>query len=208
MQEGNVLRVTRSLVVLLAILSGVAVAPLAHSGTDPVDAVLKGPIFQYSIREDHDPVVCKHMLKVFNDNFAHLWDAPGLTETAYSADSKYAFPRLPGVQHNTRITFDMQFSAQPTAPEFSAIQWSEGRIVRGGCPAGQTCPEDLRPEPVLVAYFDFDNDGAVDTVVKLGSFFPGYERMSWAQEFLIVWRGAAAGHQWHIQPLGFRAPRR
>ena len=182
--------VPKLLVVFLLTLSAITVAPLAHSETSPVDAVFKGPIFRYSLREDHDPVVCKHMLQVFNDKFAHLWDSLGLTDSNYTADSKYAFPRLPGVQHSARTTFDMKFSSQPTSSEFSAIHWSEGRVVPGGCAAGQTCPEDSRPEPILVAYFDFDNDGSVDTVIKEGaSFFPGYERMSWAQEYLIVWRG-------------------
>jgi hypothetical protein len=181
---------TKSIVILLLVLSAIGITPLVHSETALADIIFKGPVFQYTLREDHDPVVCKHMLRVFNDKFSHPWDSLELTDSAYSADSKYAFPRLSGVQHSAQITFDMQFSAQPTSPEFSAIRWNEGRVIPGGCPEGKTCSAASRPEPVLVAYFDFDNDGSKDTVVKIGSsFFPGYARMSWAQEFLIVWRG-------------------
>jgi hypothetical protein len=112
-----------------------------------------------------------------------------LTDAAYSVDSKYAFPLLSGVQHSARTTFDMMYSAWPTSSEFSAIHWMEGRAIQGGCPAGKTCTAASRPEPILIAYFDFDNDGFVDTVIKFGAFFPGYARMSWAEEGLIVWRG-------------------
>jgi hypothetical protein len=129
---GKMFRVPKSLVMLLLILGAISVVPLAHSGTGPADIVFKGPIFQYTLRKDHDPAVCKHMLQVFNDNFSHPWDAPELTDSAYSADSKYAFPVLPGVLHSARTTFEMAFTAQPASTEFSAIHWNEGRAIPGG----------------------------------------------------------------------------
>ena len=126
------------------------------------------------------------MLRVFNDKFAHPWDAPPLpwskTFQWYSADSKYGFPLLPDVKHSTEATFEMRFSAWPTSSEFSAIHWNEGRATPGGCPAGQVCPGE-GPEPILVAYFDFDNDGSVDTVIE-STFDP-----SPLGDTFEVWRG-------------------
>lgn len=178
----------------MSVLATDAVAKAPPSDTAPgASMIIKGPVFHYSLKENKNPSVCKHMLKVFNDRFTHLWDAPRVENLAnspeYSANGRYAFPLLPGVKYSAQATYHMRFSAQPTSPEFSAIHWQEGMAIPGGCPAGKKCAGE-GPEPILVAYYDFDNDGSIDTVIKQGSeFFPGYERMSWAQEYLMVWRG-------------------
>ncbi|WP_139351742.1 hypothetical protein [Rhodanobacter sp. C06] len=182
-------RVPKSLVVLLLIMSSISITLRAHGGTSLANMVIKGPTFQYVLRKDHDPIVCKHIMQVFNDKFTHLFDAHLLIDSTFSANSIYAFPRLPGVQHSARSTAEMALSAQPTSPEFSTIHWNEGRATPGGCPVGQKCVVE-EPSPILVGYFDFDNDGSVDTVIKGGStFFSSYPNMAKTHEFLIVWRG-------------------
>lgn len=168
-----------------------AAAPIARSASGGSKIIVRGPTYRYVLKENRSATVCEHMLHVFNDKFTHPWDAPPMpwskeTDRNYSADSKYAFPRLPGVEHSTKATYEMRFSAQPTAPEFSAIPWEEGVAVPGGCPAGSVCPGQ-EPEPVLIAHFDFDNDGAVDTVIK-NQFFRGYRAAHPAFEYLTVWR--------------------
>lgn len=174
----------------LLLISGRSVVAAAEAGTElsPTELIIHGPTFSYFLKGDRSPSVCKHMLRVFNDKFAHPWDAPPMpwskTYHWYSADSKYGFPLLPGVKHSTEATYEMRFSAWPTSPEFSAIHWKEGRAVLGGCPAGKTCSGE-GPIPILVAYFDFDNDGATDTVIKSAFNSDKYS----PEDVLVVWRG-------------------
>src|SRR5579872_3778228 len=91
---------------LLLICGNVLVAS-AQTGAEssPDDLIIHGPTFRYVLKEDENPSVCKHMLRVFSDRFAHPWDAPPLPWSKdqhwYSADSKYAFPLLPGIKHST-----------------------------------------------------------------------------------------------------------
>jgi hypothetical protein len=186
-------RVLVTLTMLLLSVNASATAPQTRAASSLAGFIVHGPIFRYALIKDQNPAVCKHMLRVFNGKFTHPWDAPMLTsytnDPSYSATSKYAFPLLPSVTRSIRATFEMRFSAWPTSPEFSAIHWKEGREVPYKCPKGETC-SGLAPQPMLIAYFDFDNDGSVDTVMKYGgSFFQGYGDMSHAFEYLTVWRG-------------------
>lgn len=183
----------RAMLVLVALLLSVSIGnatALSDAVSDVSKVVVRGPVYRYSIKEGAHVGVCTHMLRVFNNNFTHLWNAPPMpwskTDLTYSANSKYAFPLLPGVRHSTRATFEMRFSAQPTSPDFSAIHWKEGMGTPGGCPAGAVCPGE-EPEPILVGHFDFDNDGTVDTVIQQ-AFFRGYRLASKSQQYLIVWR--------------------
>jgi hypothetical protein len=157
-----------------------------------VASAYPSPTYRYVVKEGRNQPVCQHMLSVFNSKFARPWYAPPMpwskTDQNYSANSKYAFPLLSGVKHSTKDTFRMRFLAQPTSPEFSEIHWKEGDALLGGCPAGKTCPGE-GPDPILIAHFDFDNDGATDTVIVLGSF-PGYPAaLDYDQVYLTVWRG-------------------
>lgn len=177
---------------LFLLVSAAGITPVALGAAGPGGVVMKGPTFRYSLTSGQDIDVCKHMQSVFNEKFSHLWDGPPLTSLTddpnYSANGKYSFPLLPGVTYSAKATAELSLSAQPTSPEFSAIRWQEGTAHSGGCPAGSICPGD-KPAPVLVAYFDFDNDGYIDTVVKHGIFFSGYNSMFLAQEYVEVWRG-------------------
>src|SRR5882757_273553 len=116
------------------------------------------PTYQYRLldpSQGKNPV-CAHVRETLNRNFTDLWNTDPIwsntDDPRYAADSKYAFPRLAGVEHNARATFDMRLSKVPTSAEFDAIAWKEARGSSGG---------QATQKPVLIAYFDFDNDGVV-----------------------------------------------
>lgn len=185
-------RVLMCLAMLLLAVTVANAVPASHaaSGASNSDRIVRGPTYRYILREDHGGPVCGHMLRVFNVKFTRLWDSHPLPSSKsggrdYSAPSKYAFSLLPGAVHNTKATFVMRFSAQPTSSEFSAIDWREGRAILGGCP---NCPWDHVSLPIIVAHFDFDNDGTIDTVIKQ-QFFGGYPHAGDSLEYLTVWRG-------------------
>ena len=183
---------------LLISLLGVSLVNAATLPRDVLEAPrpnIKGPTYRYILKDSRNPVLCGHMVHVFNTKFTHLWDAPPIWadegDPVYSAHSVYAFPMLPHLKHSSESTFIMRYSKVPMSADFSAIPWKEGRATLGGCPPGGTCPSDNIIIPILVAHFDFDNDGTVDTVIKDG-FSVGYP---WAphqqggdSEHLIVWR--------------------
>lgn len=174
--------------ILIGVADNAASSPPAASHA--ADVIITGPTYQYTLKEDRNPSVCRHMLQVFSAKFSHFWDEPALLPATkdrdFSANSKYAFPLLPGVKPSTDSIYEMRFSAQPTSPEFSAIHWKEGIGVPGGCPAGGVCAGQV-PGPLLIAHLDFDNDGTTDTVIKDG-FSRGYRDVSGADEYLTVWR--------------------
>lgn len=182
----------------LIFLLGVSLVSAATLPRDVLEAprpIIKGPTYRYILKDSHNPALCAHMLHVFNTKFAHLWDAPPIWasegDPVYSARSVYAFPMLPHLKHDSESTFLLRYSKVPTSKEFSAIPWQEGRALMGGCPRGGTCPSDNIPIPILVAHFDFDNDGRVDTVVQEG-YSTGYpwapSQQGGAGVYLIVWR--------------------
>lgn len=177
--------------ILIAVAIGKIACTHAMGVSDAMSVDAYNPTYRYTLKKSHDPVVCKHMLQVFNGKFAQLWDTPPLlpvkNDASYSTGSKYAFPTLPGVTQNADTTFKLRYSAQPTSPEFSAIPWKEGSVIMGGCPASK-CPSANVPVPILIAHFDIDNDGSVDTIIK-DSFFEGYTLKNESEEFLFVWRG-------------------
>ena len=141
--------------------------------------------------QDAQNPVCAHTIEVFNRDFSALWDTDrwSATDANFAADGKYAFPRIKGVEHQEGVTSDMRFSKIPSSPEFDVIPWSEGRAV---------ISLQQPPVPILMAYFDFDNDGHIDTVIKLG-FNRGYDYTTYSgnvfQEYLVVFRGKQVAAQ-------------
>ena len=143
--------------------------------------------YTYKLQNSQDAQnpVCAHMTEVLNKSFSALWDTDwwSATDANFAADGKYAFPLIKGVEHQGRATFDMRLSKVPSSPEFDAIPWSEGRALVG---------LQKSPVPILMAYFDFDNDGHIDTVIKLG-FSRGYDYTTSSgnvfEENLVVFRG-------------------
>lgn len=200
-------RVLTVLTIALLTLNEVNAAPKTGTTSTPDNTDGRGPAFRYSLKRTKNPAVCEHMLHVFRKNFTYPWSAPmqmALTDDKNPATSKYAFPLLPGAKRSVEATDETAFSAWPTSPEFSAIHWKEATVAQGGCPAGKTCPGD-GPRLILVAYFDFDNDGSVDTIFKEGaSFFQDYGRMQMVHEYLIVWRDqtlkiSGTDSLWHLE---------
>lgn len=183
-------RALRPLTILLLTVCATGAAPLACA-THFTRAQHIGPTYKYTLKKSTNSGVCEHMLSLFNDQFTRLWSAPPqapvTNDPVYSTDGKYSFPRLPSVEYSADAVFQTRFFSQPTSPEFSAIHWEEGMAFPGGCPAGSVCSGE-QPFPVLIAHFDFDNDGIVDTVIKEG-YFPGYPGSLWEVEYLTVWRG-------------------
>jgi len=135
--------------------------------------------YRYVLEKSTNDKVCRHMRNVYNGHFSYPFKRPGLTalrndpnDTAYGPNGRYTFPKLPGVTHENRKTLDMSYSRLPSSSEFDAIEWREGRY-RFVEPSGN----DHGDQPMLVAEFDIDNDGRVDTVIKT-SFMLAYDGSS------------------------------
>jgi hypothetical protein len=73
-------------------------------------------------------------------------------DSSLAADGPYAFPRLPGVEHDYKATVAMLASRMPSSPEFDAVQWKEGRAIFGE-PPESAGPQNATVMPILVAYF-------------------------------------------------------
>ena len=143
-----------------------------------VAGIAPGPNYVYQLTSSTNSDVCSHMNAVFNQRFATLWASPTLLESdpSLAADGPYAFPRLPGVDHDYEATFAMRASRMPSSPEFDAIPWKEARAIFGE-PPESAGPQNDKAMPVLIAFFDLYNDGHVDTVIKNG-FTQGYSYMA------------------------------
>lgn len=185
--------VPKFLGMLLVMLSAITFDSQIHASDPKPDSNIfkTGPTYRYLLKEDKNLSVCKHMLTIFNDKFGRPWEAPPLTSVTndpiYSADSKYAFSRFLGVNFDPKVTFDLRFLSQPTSTEFLKINWKQGLAIAGGCPPGKVCSGQT-PQPILVAYFDFENNGTTDTVIILGAF-PGYmDAVNPINEYVTVWR--------------------
>lgn len=133
--------------------------------------------FTYKLEMSRNDKVCRHMQKVYNKNFRQPWKTEPLDfeKKTYGENSEYAFPRLPGVEHNDRFTFLMRYSKLPTSPEFEAIKWREGRRISPPVLSEADCKQEnnrdsvlckSQESPFLVAEFDINNDGRDEQVVK------------------------------------------
>jgi hypothetical protein len=133
--------------------SVIGVLPLGIGCTAPL---LQGPHYSYETIIDTDAGVCSHMKGVFNKHFSRMWDQPFLNKS----DPE---------------TWKMALSKVPTSPEFDAIKWQERRAIEGE-PPEKAGPLNDKLLPILVGYFDIDNDGKPDTVIKI-AFTRGYDYM-------------------------------
>ena len=118
--------------------------------------------YRYVLETSSDTFVCRHMDVVFTKHFTAPWKRPALAagayDPAYGPEGSYAFPRLPGVAPNRRMTFRMSYSKLPTSPEFEAIEWKEGRYRFASRPTHDV--------PMITAEIDIDNDGIPERVIK------------------------------------------
>jgi hypothetical protein len=139
-----------------------------------IRAVASEPVYEFKLKYDSQSELCVHMGKVFNERFKRMWEIPIPIDqklSIYDSQSQYAFPLLAGTTHVNSMTNVMMYSRIPTSPEFQAVPWVEGHASAG---------ENIRNSvgepvvfPFLIAYFDIDNDGIEDTIVK-SSFTRGY----------------------------------
>jgi hypothetical protein len=139
-----------------------------------VRAVASEPVYEFKLESGSQPELCAHMEDVFNGSFKRMWDIPIPIDkklSIYDSQSQYAFPLLAGTMHVNSMTNVMMHSRIPTSPEFQAVPWVEGHASAG---------ENIRNSvgepvvlPFLIAYFDIDNDGIEDTIIK-SSFAKGY----------------------------------
>lgn len=119
-------------------------------------------VYRYKLEMSKDDKVCRHMEKVYKEKFRSPW--------MYRADvwsdpdrAKKVFTRLPSVEFNADLAQLMSQAKFPSSPEFEAINWREGRYK-------STVSSKEVTLPVLVADFDIDNDGTLDTVLH-GTFY-------------------------------------
>jgi hypothetical protein len=123
--------------------------------------------YRYTLMRNKAPEVCRHMLGVYNKHMQTPWLPNAYSAEAFAEHSKYAYPKLPGVAHDSKMTFDMRYSRLPTSREFDALDWREGRyLLTGG--DGKTTER-----PMLVTEADIDHDGDIDVLVKI-SFMARY----------------------------------
>jgi len=139
----------------LAVVAAILTARPAFSG--------ESDSYRYLLVHGKDAAVCRHMHNVYSEKFVFPWKRPTLDLAGknYGQESNYAFPKLPGVTHEPRAALEMSYSRHPTSPEFEAIKWQEGRY-RFIEPSGK----DHGELPMLIAEFDIDNDGKIETVIK------------------------------------------
>src|SRR5882724_10053584 len=162
-------------------------------------ALTADPTYTYRPTVSHDANLCDHERAILNRDFRRLWEAPPLglaDENHYSESSAGSFLTRPGASLQQGDRFLVRYSAIPTNSEYSAITWEQGRVIDATSedrpPVG--APSIATTRIVLVAHFDFDNDGTMDTVVKDG-FSQGYNAMALGggndlfSERLWVWRG-------------------
>jgi hypothetical protein len=119
---------------------------LAASAIDELDT------YRYALELNNSPKICAHMGEVFSTHFKQPWDYRAARESGKKAEL------LPGVSLDERQTLATRFSLYPTAPEFEAIKWREGRAY--------VTADSKTLVPVLVASIDMDGDGKEETVVK------------------------------------------
>lgn len=126
-----------------------------------------GSAYRYKLEMSKDDKVCRHMEKVYKKNFQSPW--------MYRADvwgdpdrAKNVFTRLPSVEFNADLAQLMSKARFPSSPEFEAIKWREGRLKLTREKLDNKVEEYMLP--LLIADFDIDNDGKIDTVIQDGFF--------------------------------------
>src|SRR5688500_3995679 len=71
-------------------------------------------VYRYRLEINENPKLCRHMDRVYNQNFSRPWDfrdRPMLD----------VFPRLENVERNDLLENRLRYSAYPSSPEFDAI---------------------------------------------------------------------------------------
>ncbi len=122
--------------------------------------------YVFKLEVNNNDKVCKHMQDVYNQYFSRPF-AASTDPVDYADGGRFALPLLPGVQRDPRLSIKARRSLQPISPEFDMVRWQEGRYRH------IYMDQDRGDQEMLVARFDIDNDGAVETIIK-NSFMEGY----------------------------------
>lgn len=142
----------------------------------------KNEVYTYELEVNNDDNVCRHMGQVYNSYFRQPWTVHGAESKAYGPDGLYSFPKYPGVEGFNLSIFGLGHSRRPPSPEFDAVPWRIALRFNKApfyAPTVSIC-EQYRQEksmgpvgggkdcfyPLLIADFDIDNDGRIETVVK------------------------------------------
>lgn len=164
--------------ILILLTSGNAIAQASYSAT-----------YRYKLEISKDGKVCHYMEKVYNKYFRTPWYDSTFPVDVWQADerARNMFPRLPGVDFDRRVPIETRYARFPSSQEFEAIKWQEGRIKS----THQEIQKDRKivevvdgAAAVLIANFDIDNDGSLDTVIQT-SFLTEFAGHSW-DGFLII----------------------
>lgn len=165
-----------------------------------IQAGASEPTYLFKLKENLTPDLCTHMEAVFNEKFKQMWDIPMPTDdklSIYDNQSEYAFPLLPGTTHNSSMTNVMMYSKIPTSPEFEEVPWHEGRASAGD--NIRNSRGEAIPLPFLIAYFDIDNDGVKDSVIKT-MFTKGYNSIVAAGDSGDIVENIAVYHDKKVAP--------
>lgn len=155
-------------------------AEIEKNPEDTVVGKLPHDTYTYELDVDNDPTVCQHMEKVYNAFFRQQWATHRSDSKAYDPGGFYSFPKYPGVEEFSYSTWGDSYSRRPSSPEFDAVPWRSALYIDRSppdAPSLSVC-EEYRKEKkmgpkhihcffsLLIADFDIDNDGRVETVLK------------------------------------------
>jgi len=160
--------------------------------------------YRYVLLEGRQHEVCRHMQTVYNRDFRRPHHRRDVKEVNGVA--------LPPPGDDELQLYMLASSFHPTSREFDAVRWE---IRRMNPPKGAV----YGPQAILVGYFDIDNDGKRDVVVKAqfngGSAF-GFEEL-WVYEsstldpnapvfqFEQLWKAPRfVGHEGYVRPFIFK----
>ena len=167
----------------LAVLEGVTEATLDRRKQD---ANRFGDIgktgYEFKLEVSNNDKVCNHMSVVYSQYFNHPFAASSKPED-YAEGGQNALPMLPGVQRDSRLSTETRRSLQPSSPEFDAVKWQEGRI--------KYPQEYIGEQPTVVTNIDIDNDGSIETVIKISfmqGYLPSHGSMLGGEDSLFIFR--------------------
>ncbi len=117
--------------------------------------------YRYKLEENNNDKVCLHMAGVYNKFFKKPF-AMTIDENEYEKGEGNLPALLPGAKRDWGSFINMRFSFQPTSPEFDAIKWKVGKLIRP-THEGERVVLNF---PFIAADMDLNNDGQFVTVIK------------------------------------------
>lgn len=119
--------------------------------------------YRYKLEENNNDKVCLHMAGVYNKFFKKPF-AMTIDENEYEKGEGNLPALLPGAKRDWGSFINMRFSFQPTSPEFDAIKWKVGKLIRP-THEGERVVLNF---PFIAADMDLNNNGQIETFIKFG----------------------------------------